>query len=103
VVRPAGREHVFDHYIQQQGVQRNVVVELSHFMSLLPVLESSDLIATVPEDLATLLTRYGALRYITAPLDSPVIDVHLFWHERCHHDEAHQWLRRLIFKLLGGV
>src|SRR5690606_26341697 len=36
VVRPAGREHVFDHYIHQQGAQRNVVVELSHFMSLLP-------------------------------------------------------------------
>ena len=31
---------------------RRVVLELSHRMSLLPVLGSSDLIATLPRDLA---------------------------------------------------
>lgn len=102
LVRPGGREHVFDRYMQHQPSRRHVVIELSHFMSLLPVLEASDLIATIPKDLALLLTRYGTLRFLPVPLNAPVIDVHLFWHERGHHDEGHQWLRRLVFDVLGG-
>lgn len=101
-VRPGGREHVFDRYIQHQPTRRRIVIELSHFMSLLPVLEASDLVATIPKDLALLLTRYGTLRFLPVPLDVPVIDIHLFWHERNHHDDAHRWLRRLVFDVLGG-
>lgn len=51
-VRPAGREHVFKQFTQQRGLRRKVDVELSHFLSLLPVVERLDPIATVPADLA---------------------------------------------------
>ena len=82
--------------MQQRGLQRNVVLELSHFMSLLPVIEASDLIATVPRDLADLCVRYADLRIVGAPLKSPVIAVHQFWHRRFHKDPANAWLRSVV-------
>ena len=99
VVKPDGREHVFEQFLQQKGIQRQVVVELSHFMSLLPIVESSDLIATVPKDLADFFVHHGAVRYVETPMKSPVIDVHLFWHQRFQKDQAHAWLRKVIFEL----
>lgn len=99
VVHPDGREHVFERHIQEKGIQRRVVVELAHFMSLLPIVESSDIIATVPKDLADFFVRHGDVRYVDTPLKSPVIDVHLFWHQRCQKDVAHAWLRKLVYEM----
>lgn len=102
VVRPDGREHVFEQFIQQRGLQRRVAVELSHFMSLLPVIEGSDLIATVPRDLADIASRYAEVRIVEAPLKSPVIAVHQFWHRRVHKDAANVWLRGVAQSLFAG-
>ena len=101
VVRPDGREHVFEQFLQSKNIKRRVVVELSHFMSLLPIVETSDLIATVPKDLADFFVKHGDVRYIPTPMKSPVIDVHLFWHQRFQKDPAHIWLRQVIHRLFN--
>jgi DNA-binding transcriptional LysR family regulator len=103
VVRPEGREHVFEQFMQQRGLRRTIAVELSHFMSLLPVLERSDLIATVPRDLADVCVRYGTLRMVEAPVKSPSIAVHQFWHTLAHKDPANAWLRGVVRSLFGAV
>jgi DNA-binding transcriptional LysR family regulator len=99
VVKPDGREHVFEQFLQAKGIQRRVAVELSHFMSLLPIVETSDLIATVPRDLAEFFVRHGNVRHVETPMKSPVVDVHLFWHQRYQKDLGHTWLRKLIHHL----
>jgi len=101
VVKPDGREHVFEQFLQSKGIKRRVVVELSHFMSLLPIIETSNFIATVPKDLANFFVRHGELRYVPTPMKSPTIDVHLFWHQRFHKDSAHIWLRQVINQLFN--
>lgn len=103
VVRPDGREHVFEQFLQSKNIKRRVVVELSHFMSLLPIIETSDLIATVPKDLADFFVQHGDVRYIPTPMKSPVIDVHLFWHQRFQKDPAHVWLRQVIHRLFNNT
>ncbi len=105
IVRPDGREHVVDHFMQQRGLRRSVAVELAHFMSLLPLLERSDMIATVPRDLATVCVRYGTLRMIEPPLKPPPIAIHQFWHTLAHKDAANVWLRgelRSLFATAAG-
>lgn len=96
VVKPDGREHVFEQFLQEKGLQRRVVVELSHFMSLLPIVESSDLVATVPQDLAEFFIAHGQVRMVETPIKPPKIGVHLFWHQRFQKDPAHAWLRGAI-------
>jgi DNA-binding transcriptional LysR family regulator len=97
-VRP-GREHLFEAYLQKKGLKRRVMLETSHFMSLLPIIESSDLIATVPSDLADMCVRHARIRIVAVPLKTPVIEVHQFWHRRFHKDTANIWLRGLVHAL----
>lgn len=99
VVRPDGREHVFEQFLAQRGLQRRVLLELSHFMSLLPVIEGSDLVATVPRDLADVCVRYAQVRIVETPIKSPVIAVHQFCHRRFHKDPANVWLRQVVQSL----
>jgi DNA-binding transcriptional LysR family regulator len=95
-VLPEGREHTLDRVLEAKGHQRRVVLELSHFMSLLAILPGSDLIATVPDDIATALGRHIRLRTIDLPFKPPVIDVQQFWHCRMQRDPANIWLRGLF-------
>lgn len=101
LVRPEGRQHVFEQFMQQRGVQLHVVVELAHFMSLTEVLGQTDLVATVPRDVAQLACRHAPLRIVPLPLEAPVIPVHQFWHSLHHRDPAHMWLRGLVHSTLG--
>jgi len=101
VVKPQGREHVFEKHLQQQGINRRVVLEISNFLSLLPIIESSDLIATVPQDLADFCVQHGQVRAICTPVNAPVIDVQLHWHQRQQKDPGHAWLRSAIHKLFS--
>jgi DNA-binding transcriptional LysR family regulator len=93
VVRPDGREHTLDRYLEEKDWRRDVALELSHFMSLLAILPGSDLVATVPQDIATVLARHIPLRRIELPFKPPRIDVQQFWHRRMQHDAGHVWLR----------
>ncbi len=102
VVRPYGREHVFDEYLQQHGHARKIALELSNFMSLLLIIESSDLIATVPQDLADVARRYTDVRILDVPIKSPAIPVHQFWHRRFHRDPANIWLRGIVHGLFAA-
>ncbi len=101
VVKPDGREHVFEKFLQQQGIERRVHLEVSHFMSLLPIVESTDLIATVPRDLADFFVQHGAVRALEPPLKSPIIEVQLFWHRRFQKDSGHAWLRKVVHGLFA--
>lgn len=93
VVRPEGREHLLDRVLETQGRHRRVVLELSHFMSLLVILPGSDLVATVPDDIATAVGRLIAVAPIGLPFKPPVIHVQQYWHRRMQRDPAHIWLR----------
>ncbi|WP_347554396.1 LysR family transcriptional regulator [Robbsia sp. KACC 23696] len=101
IVRPDGRAHLFEQFLLAEGIQRKVKLEVSHFMALLPSISSTDLIATVPRDLADVMRQYGKIRSLPTPMDSPIIDLHQFWHRRFHHDPAHIWLRKIVSDLFG--
>lgn len=102
VVWPEGREHLVDRFMHSKQLQRQVVVELSHFMSLLSIIASSDLIATVPDDLAQFFARQGGIRTVESPVKAPEVEVHQFWHQHLHKDAANMWLRGLVHETLRG-
>ena len=103
VVRPDGRGREVDQMLAPPQSTRRVVVEVSHFMSLLPILEASDLLAVVPRDLAQLCTRYAALKFVDMPMETPPISVHQFWHERMGKDPGHAWLRGVIKEVCDAM
>lgn len=96
VVRPDGRGRELDPWLSPQQAPRRVVVEVAHFMSLLPILESADLVAAVPRDIAEICCRYADLRIVELPRQPPALAIYQFWHQRVHKDPAHIWLRGLV-------
>ncbi|MFP6850403.1 MAG: LysR family transcriptional regulator [Pseudomonas sp.] len=104
VVQPEGREHLFEKFLLAEGVKRTVQLEVSHFMSLLPIISTSDLVATVPHDLAQACIRFGNgnMRMLPSPIKAPVIELQQLWHRRYHKDAAHTWLRTSIHSLFSA-
>jgi DNA-binding transcriptional LysR family regulator len=99
MVRPDGREHFLDRFLEDKGWHRQVMLELSHFMSLLSLLPGSDFIATVPEDIATVLGRHVPLQRIELPFRPPQIQVQQYWHRRMQDDPANRWLRGVFYEV----
>jgi uncharacterized protein (DUF2236 family) len=47
------------------------------------------------------LTSYFPLQIIDIPIPMERVDVSMYWHERCHHSRAHQWLRDRVRSILS--
>ncbi|SNT34762.1 transcriptional regulator, LysR family [Noviherbaspirillum humi] len=96
VVRPAGRTHLYERFLESQNIRRSVRAELAHFASLLTIITTSDLIATVPRDIAHVFAGLAPIRLVDPPLQPPAFHLKQHWHERVHADAANVWLRKLV-------
>jgi DNA-binding transcriptional LysR family regulator len=101
VVRPEGRNHIFEVFLQQRGIVRDVRLNIAHFTSLLAIIVESDLIATVPLDIGVAFARLARIRLLDPPLKPPAFDVKQYWHRRYNKDPANIWLRRTVHDLFS--
>ena len=85
-----------DAMLQKLGVQRNVVLQVPHFLSVPYLVAQSDLLVTVPDKLAQAAAAVHGLQVLPHPVDIPAFQVNLFWHRRVHHEPENQWLRQII-------
>jgi len=90
---------VTDTALQALGKKRNVVLSVNSFLVLPPVLQTTDLIAVVPERLVRDVT---GLEVMPPPLDIPGFTKVAAWHERSHLSAAHQWLRQQLALVCSG-
>lgn len=90
-----GFRGVTDRALSAVGLTRRVALSAPHFLFVISVLEATDLVAMLPE---RLVRGNRALQLAEAPVPVPGFDMAMFWHERVHHDPAHQWLREFIVK-----
>jgi DNA-binding transcriptional LysR family regulator len=103
VVISAGTGHgAIDELMKRTGVERMVRVTVPHFVGVGHILRSSDLVATVPEALASHLAEPFGLTYQPHPVRLPEIAINVFWHAKAHRSLANQWLRGMIFELFGA-
>jgi DNA-binding transcriptional LysR family regulator len=88
-----GFHGVTDEVLAAAGLTRRVVLSVPHFLFLRSVLTRTDLVAMLP---SRLLQDMGGLQAVEPPVAVPGFEMAMFWHERCHRDPAHQWLREHI-------
>jgi DNA-binding transcriptional LysR family regulator len=84
---------VTDDALAQVGLMRRVVLSVPHFTCVRTVVESTDLVAMLPE---RIVRGIDALRVVEPPVDVPGFEMTMLWHERSHRDPAHRWLRECI-------
>ncbi|MEG3129793.1 LysR family transcriptional regulator [Pantoea cypripedii] len=92
-----GFSAVTDSALARLGRSRPVVLSVPHFLFMLEVLASSDLVAVLPERLVRSST---SLQVIEPPIDVPGFDILMMWHERVQRDPAHQWLRQQMLAVV---
>lgn len=86
----------FDDLLENQGIDRNIVLRVPNFTAIAEFLRGSQMIATLPS-----LLQKHALRDF-AIVDMPIktlndgttdLAVYMCWHQRYQHDPSHRWLR----------
>lgn len=103
VVAAGTGHHEADDWLAAHGIRRDVRLVLPHFVAIGHILQSSDLIATVPERLAQRMTEPFGLVSAEHPAPLPQAAIHAFWHSRFHRDPANQWLRGRFFELFADA
>lgn len=85
--------------LKEQGVERQVVLKLPGFLGLSAILQTTDLVATLPRHIGETLARAAGLQVLPCPLSIPSFTVKQHWHARYHHDPANRWLRSVCAEL----
>jgi DNA-binding transcriptional LysR family regulator len=87
---------VIDTLLAQKGLSRNIAAQVPHFSTVPFLVACSDLIATLPERFALEFSKRLKLQTLPAPIIIPPFRLTMLWHDRAHHDHAHEWMRGLI-------
>jgi len=82
-----------DEALAARGLSRRVVLSVPHFLFVLSVLASTDLVAMLP---SRLVRDAAGIKVVKAPIEIPGYEMSMLWHERVHRDPAHRWLRDTI-------
>lgn len=97
LIAPGGKPGgTVDEALARLKLERRVTVGVPHFLSAPYLVVDSDLVATVPERLARLVSPSLKLEVREPPIAVPGFGVFLYWHRRHQHDPAHVWLRAQI-------
>jgi len=92
--RPTGRV-IEDIALQQQSINRKVVVRCQSYHTAKALLKQQNFLLTVPGSIAHAL-QDEQLGISEIPFALPKIAIHLYWHENTREDAAITWLRKQI-------
>ncbi|MBO6850947.1 MAG: LysR family transcriptional regulator, partial [Marinobacter sp.] len=82
-----------DFELSRLGVQRHIRLRCQHYYAACRVVESTDLLLTMPETYARIIAERANIRIMTPPADLPDLDVHLYWHKAYEREPALIWFR----------
>ena len=77
-------------------LSHEVALRLPRFSALPFFIAQSDLVMTIPEDLAMGFSKFLNIKLFKPPLKLPNFEIRQYWHERHNADPANKWLRNII-------
>ncbi|SFT58742.1 DNA-binding transcriptional regulator, LysR family [Kosakonia arachidis] len=88
---------VVDNLLEDFGHQRRVTMSVQQFMLAPPLVESSNLLCTLPKRFVRQFR--DRLDFFPLPFDVPTINIFMAWHPRFDADPAHIWIREQIIHI----
>ena len=88
-----------DDVLAQQGLARNVVAVVPHYLVVPRVVQHTDLVATVSVRIPHIFASLNELRFARAPLALPLIPITQIYDRRFELDSGHAWLRELMIRI----
>ena len=103
-LRPT-RTHIpmIERELEKQGLQRKVVAEVSHLLAMPGIVANTDLVAYLPQRLATFYAGQMDLAICPNPVFSHPVPVYQMWHKHLDDDTGHAWFRGLLQRLAHSV
>ena len=92
-----------DNIIRTQGLHRNIVATVGHFLIAPFLLSSTDAVATEPRRIMEPLGRLLDLKLVPPPIEIPPFKVTQIWHKRYDTDQGHRWLRKLTQEISSAL
>lgn len=104
IASPPGTEHAaaVEKVFAAPRVRAQVALRVSSFLSLAPIVASTDLVAPIPSNLAAVAAEHLSLHLCAPPVRLPGFEVCMYWHPRFHQDPASVWLRQAFMELFPG-
>jgi len=90
-----------DEWMTRKGIARDIHLHVQHFVAVGHILQSSDLIATVPERFAQKCAEPFQLETSPLPFKLTDIAINLFWHAKYNREPGNMWLRQRIIELFS--
>lgn len=100
LISPRGKRGGFmDNALAALGLEREVVWMTGSFLSAPLLTSMTELILTMPEQVALALIKTGIqLKIVDPPLELPTFSVVMAYHERFKNDAGHRWLREQVLR-----
>jgi DNA-binding transcriptional LysR family regulator len=97
---PAGTGYtLLDSTLNEQAIERRVLLEIPGFLGLPAIISTTELIATLPRHIGETLAAIGGLKVLKCPLPIPSFKVKQHWHARYHFEGGNRWLRGVCAEL----
>lgn len=96
ITSPGDGPGVVDFALAARALRRNVVLRTAHFLTVAPLVASSDLVCTLPARVAKHTCESHAIATFAPPVEVPGFDVAMYWHPRRERDPAVRWLREQL-------
>ncbi len=87
-------EQMVDAALAHVAQSRRVAVRVPSLPALAEIVAQTDLLATLPRQLAGQLAARASVRLLPLPIRIPPVTISMVWHERSKADAGHQWLRQ---------
>lgn len=85
-----------DEALARMGLARNTRLTTPGYLSAPYLIESTSMVALMPESLASRFCERFSLARIDVPFDVPPYEVYLYWHERTHNHLDHIWFKEQV-------
>lgn len=95
-----GVEDEIDRQLAKLGLARKKPVQISSFIALKSVVQSTDLIATVPKALIHQYAPEVELATYPPPIPLDPVTIYLIWGTQGHRHPAHRWFRTILADLI---
>lgn len=93
------KDSFIDRHLRNQGLQRQISLEVPFFNATVQVIGNSQYLATVPEHIARQLCRLHPLAWRSLDFVSHSQRYWVVWHQRLHGSPEHRWLRERVYAL----
>jgi DNA-binding transcriptional LysR family regulator len=95
-------ESAVDVALSALGLTRRVALRVPHFIAGAMLVADSDMILTLPGRLARRLAEKLPVALLDLPLEVASLSPSMIWHERCHGDPAHVWVRQQLVDIVAA-